>query len=147
MKRSWATWEKTWTRHRIIERRTKRQQWRRIEDESCKLRTKKSSEMMAFGGTRNKNNSKKHRIARKGLLMIDNKWEATRSWDDSLHKNGTRLRETLLRISKLRMMTRTTSRRINETLRDKNMQGWEKWELIQIGLDEGIWLMKIILTS
>ena len=152
--------EKTWERrdHEPPERKLKKGtgKTRETNEETTieknwgwklKAENEESSKMMAFGGTRNKNNSEKHRIARKGLLMIDNKWEDTRSWDDSLHKNGTRLRETLLRIASWEWWRGTTPR-IAETLRNKEEWKVEPiWELIQIDLEEGIWLMKIILTS
>ena len=65
----------------------------------------------------------------------------------NLHENEPRLRETLLRIFKAENDEKNTTKN-NETLRNK--EEWKVeliWELIQIDLEEGIWLMKFILTS
>lgn len=115
MKRSRTDW-------RILEgitgriwRRTKWQELRIIIGWSWKLRTKKSSEMMASRWSREKATPEMHRMIEKNFHDWNNLIGWHRASTANLRESGQDLRETLLRSSKLRMTTRNTTKNCWDT--------------------------------
>ena len=78
-----------------------RHQFRIIGEQSWKLRMKKSSEMMAFGWSRNENNSEMLRMGKKRIARLETIWEDGNKLEQWIFgRTGKDLRGTLLRSSK-----------------------------------------------
>ena len=137
----WRTLERCTGR---IWRWTKRHQFRIIGERSWKLRAKKSSEMMAFGWSRNENHSGMLRMGKKRIARLETIWEDGNKLEPWIFKRTDQdLGEILLRSSNVENDDEKHHHELLRYYGKKIRQVEPMMKRIWKILEKDIWLMTI----